>query len=44
MTKVVKNSDAGIDDAIQIVRRGAVDLIDESELRATLRGGRKLRV
>jgi tyrosyl-tRNA synthetase len=44
MTKVVKNSDAGIDDAIQIVRRGAVDLIDESELRAKLRGGRKLRI
>src|SRR4030095_4315289 len=44
MTKVVKNSDAGIDDAIQIVRRGAVDLIDESELRAKLRRGRKLRI
>jgi tyrosyl-tRNA synthetase len=44
MTKVVKNSDVDVDGAIQIVRRGAVDLIDESELRGKFRSGRKLRV
>jgi tyrosyl-tRNA synthetase len=44
MTKVVKNSDVDIEGAIQIVRRGAVDLIDESELRGKFRSGRKLRV
>src|SRR6185369_12051668 len=44
MTKVVKNSDVDIDGAIQIVRRGAVDLIDETELRGKFRSGRKLRV
>ena len=44
MTKVVKNSDADIEGAIEIVRRGAVELIDESELRGKLRSGRKLRI
>ncbi|HEY7239191.1 MAG TPA: tyrosine--tRNA ligase [Burkholderiales bacterium] len=44
MTKVVKNSDADIGGAIEIVRRGAVELIDESELRGKLRSGRKLRI
>jgi tyrosyl-tRNA synthetase len=44
MTKVVKNSDVDIDGAIQIVRRWAVDLIDETELRGKFRSGRKLRV
>jgi tyrosyl-tRNA synthetase len=33
-----------IEGAIQIVRRGAVDLIDETELRGKFRSGRKLRV
>ena len=44
MTKVVKNSDADIEGAIEIVRRGTVELIDESELRGKLRSGRKLRI
>jgi tyrosyl-tRNA synthetase len=44
MTKVVSNSDLDVERALQIVRRGAVDLIDESELRGKLRSGRKLRV
>jgi len=38
------NSDLDVEHAIQIVRRGAVDLIDESELRDKFRSGRKLRV
>src|ERR1044071_6547077 len=44
MTKVVKNSDVDSEGAIQIVRRGAVELIAESELRDKFRSGRKLRI
>src|SRR5678809_1583724 len=44
MAKAAQNSDTDVERALQIVRRGAVDLIDESELRGKLRSGRKLRV
>ena len=44
MAKVEKNSDVDVQRAIQIVRRGAVDLIDETELRGKLRSARKLRI
>jgi tyrosyl-tRNA synthetase len=44
MGKPRRNSTADIDQAIEIVRRGAVDLIDEAELRKKLQGGRKLRI
>src|SRR2546429_9960434 len=37
-------SPAGVDQAIEIIRRGAVDLIDEAELRKKLQSGRKLRI
>jgi tyrosyl-tRNA synthetase len=33
-----------VDEALGLIRRGAVDLIDETELRAKLQAGRKLRV
>jgi tyrosyl-tRNA synthetase len=39
-----KKSLVAPDEALEIVRRGAVDLIDEEELRQKLRSGRKLRV
>jgi tyrosyl-tRNA synthetase len=42
MSKAVKNAE--LDGAIEIVRRGAVDLIDEAELRRKLSSGRKLRI
>ncbi len=44
MAKAVKNSDVDVERAIETVRRGAVDLIDETELRDKLRSARKLRV
>jgi tyrosyl-tRNA synthetase len=44
MGKPRKNSPVDIDRAIEIVRRGAVELIDEAELRKKLHGGRKLRI
>src|SRR5678815_1507685 len=44
MTKVVSNWDADVERALEIVRRGAVDLIDESDLRAKFRSARKLRI
>jgi tyrosyl-tRNA synthetase len=44
MGKPGKNSPVDIDRAIEIARRGAVDLIDEAELRKKLQGGRKLRI
>jgi tyrosyl-tRNA synthetase len=43
MGKSRKNSPADVDRAIEIVRRGAVDLIEETGLRKKLQGGRKLR-
>src|SRR5258707_1866400 len=39
-----KTSPVGVDQAIEIVRRGAVDLIDEAELRKKLQSGRKLHI
>src|SRR5262245_25786420 len=44
MEKSRKNSAADIDGAIEMVRRGAVELIDQAELRRKLESGRKLRV
>jgi len=44
MGKPRRPSGADIDRAIEIVRRGAVELIDEAELRTKLQSGRKLRV
>jgi len=44
MTNAGKNSDVDVERAIQSVRRGAVDLIDETELRGKLRSARKLRI
>src|SRR6266513_2747908 len=44
MRKPQKASPAGVDQALEIIRRGAVDLIDEAELRKKLEGRRKLRV
>src|SRR5437870_11121058 len=44
MGKPPKLSPVGVDPAIEIIRRGAVDLIDEAELRKKLQTGRKLRV
>jgi tyrosyl-tRNA synthetase len=44
MGKPRKNPPVDIDRAIEIVRRGAVELIDEAELRNKLQGGRKLRI
>jgi tyrosyl-tRNA synthetase len=44
MAKAGNNSDVDVEGAIQIVRRGAVDLIDETELRSKLRSARKLRI
>jgi tyrosyl-tRNA synthetase len=44
MGKPGKNSPVDIDRAIEIARRGAVDLIDEAELRKRLQSGRKLRI
>lgn len=44
MGKPRKESPVGVDQAIEIVRRGAVDLIDEAELRKKLQSGRKLRI
>ena len=44
MTKVVKTPDVDVEHAIQMVRRGAVELIAESELRDKFRSGRKLRI
>ena len=44
MGKPPKPSPVGVDPAIEIIRRGAVDLIDEAELRKKLQSGRKLRV
>src|SRR5689334_14886971 len=35
---------SAIEQAVQTIRRGAVELIDEAELKAKLRSGRKLRV
>jgi tyrosyl-tRNA synthetase len=43
MAKPTRNR-PGVDDAIALIRRGAVDLIDEAELREKLLTGRKLRV
>src|SRR3989442_141727 len=39
-----RTSPVGVDQAIEIVRRGAVDLIDEAELRKKLQSGRKLHI
>jgi tyrosyl-tRNA synthetase len=44
MEKPRKNSPVDIDRAIEIASRGAVELIDEAELRRKLQGGRKLRI
>jgi tyrosyl-tRNA synthetase len=44
MAKAGQNSDLDVERALEIVRRGAVDLIDEAELRGKLRSGRKLRI
>jgi len=44
MAKAAQNSDTDVERALEIVRRGAVDLIDEAELRGKLRSGRKLRI
>src|SRR2546430_12228790 len=44
MAKPGKSPPVDIDRAIEIARRGAVDLIDEAELRKKLQSGRKLRV
>src|SRR4026207_2271185 len=44
MGKPRRPSGADIDRAIEIVRRGAVELIDEAELRTKLQSGRKLRI
>src|SRR5258705_8131247 len=44
MANAGKNSDVDVERAIQIVRRGAVDLIDETELRGKFRSARKLRI
>src|SRR5262245_45252943 len=44
MEKSRKNSAADIDRAIEMVRRGAVELIDQAELRRKLESGRKLRI
>jgi len=44
MRKPQKPSPAGVDQAIEIIRRGAIDLIDEAELRKKLQSGRKLRI
>jgi len=44
MEKSRKNPAAEVDRAIEIVRRGAVELIDEAELRRKLESGRKLRI
>jgi len=44
MAKAGQNSDLDVERALEIVRRGAVDLIDEAELRGKLRSARKLRI
>jgi len=44
MAKAAQNSDTDVERALERVRRGAVDLIDEAELRGKLRSGRKLRI
>ena len=44
MAKLGQNSDVDVERALEIVRRGAVDLIDQSELRGKFRSGRKLRI
>src|SRR5262245_65800041 len=44
MEKSRKSPAAEVDRAVEIVRRGAVELIDEAELRPKLESGRKLRV
>jgi tyrosyl-tRNA synthetase len=44
MAKAGKNPDVDVERAIETVRRGAVDLIDETELRGKFRSARKLRV
>jgi len=44
MAKAAQNSDTDVERALETVRRGAVDLIDEGELRGKLRSGRKLRI
>ena len=44
MRKPQKASPAGVEQALEIIRRGAVDLIDEAELRKKLESRRKLRV
>jgi tyrosyl-tRNA synthetase len=44
MAKLGPNSDVDVERALEIVRRGAVDLIDQSELRGKFRSGRKLRI
>src|SRR5881296_98164 len=44
MRKPQKASPAGVEQALEIIRRGAVDLIDEAELRKKLASRRKLRV
>src|SRR5947207_9447379 len=44
MRKPQKASPAGVDQAIERIRRGAVDLTEEGELRRKLETGRKLRI
>src|SRR4051812_26500418 len=44
MAKAGQNSDVDVERALEIVRRGAVDLIDAAELRGKFRSGRKLRI
>jgi tyrosyl-tRNA synthetase len=44
MEKSRKNSAADVDRRIEMVRRGAVELINEAELRRKLESGRKLRI